>query len=147
MQVDSFINFLNKRNCEFINHISTESAFWMIGKDRERSKEKKKCILISFDPPLAYPPFAFNWNRTEIEYFKNPELNFQSHKEIAEALNSAEHPYIVFLERKDLAHKRKIARWIRHFNESGLTKRPTFILAEYKAPLFGINFSEWKVEQ
>lgn len=147
MQVDSFIKFLNKQNSEFIDHISTESAIWMMGKDREVSEEKKKCILISFDPPLAYPPFAFNWNRSDIEYFKNPDLNFQSHKEIAEALNGAEHPYIVFLERKDPAHKRKILRWIRHFTESGLTKKPKFILAEYKAPLFGMNFSEMEIDQ
>lgn len=147
MQVDSFIKFLNKRNSEFIDHISTESAIWMMGNDLERSKDKKKCILISFDPPLAYPPFAFNWNKSEIEYFRNPELNFVSHKEIAKALNDVEHPYIVFLERKDPAHRRKITRWIRHFKDSGLTKVPTFILAEYKAPLFGMNFSELKVEQ
>ncbi len=151
MQVDSFINFLNKRNNEFINHISTESAMWMMGNDKEESKDKKKCILISFDPPLAYPPFAFNWNHSEISYFKNPELTFQTSKEIASALNDVEHPYIVFLERKDPAHKRKIARWIKNFKENAfrnepLTKMPKFILAEYKAPLFGMSFSELKAD-
>lgn len=151
MQVDSFINFLNKRNNEFIDYISAESALWMMGNDRDRSDNKKKCILISFDPPLAYPPFAFNWNNSEIMYFKDPELKFESYKEIASALKHVEFPYIVFLERKDPAHKRKIVRWIKNFKESvfrnePLTKEPKFILAEYKAPLFGMNFSELKAD-
>lgn len=151
MQVDNFINFLNERNNEFIDYISAESALWMSGKEKEESKDKKKCILISFDPPLAYPPFAFNFNNTEIKYFKSPELNFQSYKEIANALSEVEHPYIVFLERKDPAHKRKIVRFIKNFKESVFrndpaTKVPKFILAEYKAPLFGMSYSELKAD-
>lgn len=124
---------------------------WMSA-DIKKSEEKKKCIVISFDPPLAYPPFAFNWDKTEIIYFKDPSQNFQSYKEIATALNEVEHPYIVFLERKDPAHKRKIVRWIKNFKESvfrngPLTRVPKFILAEYKAPLFVMNYSELRSEK
>lgn len=121
----------------------------MMENDHDRSNHKKKCVLISFDPPLAYPPFAFNWNTSQIRYFRDPYLDFKSHKEIATALDEVEHPYIVFLERKDPAHKRKIVRWIKNFKDNAfrnepLTKEPKFILAEYRAPLFKMSFTELK---
>ncbi len=151
MQASSFIEFLSERNMGFISQISSESAFGLSGLFSSRNKKDQKCILISFDPPLGYPPFVFEWGESDVLYLKDPKLEADFYKQVDEAIAVAEHPIIVFLERKNPPHMRKIQRWIKNFRETvyknrPISEEPKFILAEYKAPLYPLDISEIKAE-
>lgn len=152
MQTESFIKLLSQRNAAFITQMSSESALGLAGFNKEIDpKIKKKCIFISFDPPLSYPPFALNWNSSEVFYFNDPVLEATFYKKIDEALNEAELPFVVFIERNNPPHKRKILRWIKNFKDSVFRNRPIseipkFVLAEYKAPLYDMKFSDLKAD-
>lgn len=149
--MEAFIKFLSQRNRKFIDQISSESALGIRDNDYFTPASKKKCIVVSFDPPMKYPPFIFNWSSSDILYFNNPTLDKDFYSLIEEALAKVEQTYIVFVERRNPPHLRKINRWIKNFREIAfrnkpMTEIPGFILAEYRAALFEVKLSEMRLE-
>lgn len=146
----SFMEFLAKRNLDFIDYFSSESAMGMIYtlRNSKGSKDdKRNCILISFDPPLHSPPTVFNWKDQDVWYLKSPSMDQEFFQKMDERIEQSHHPYVIFLERADLSHKRKINRFIRNYRERMFKNRPLesmprFILAEYKNPLSKIKLTE-----
>lgn len=146
----SFMKFLRKRNQEFINLFSSESALGLVDLIRGGYKEKDKkkhCVLISFDPPLNSPPTVFNWGDKDVWYLKNPSLDNDFYSTLDEHIEKSENSYVIILERDGLAHKRKISRFIKNYKEQRFRNRsldtlPVFVLAEYKAPLRQVRLTE-----
>lgn len=147
MKVESFVKFLSKRNMEFIDLMSSESALGTIDHyNVDTGTNKRTCIIISFDPPIGFPPFVLNWNRSDVWYFKNASFEDEFLEEIKKVISEVEFPYIVILEKHKFAFKRKVQRWITHFKNNiqkdiPLNSRPEFILAEYRVPLLPMVFS------
>ena len=147
--MENFVEFLSHRNIDFISNMSSETALTMY-RDRYEKKKTKRCVVISFDPPMGFPPFALNWDSSDILYFSNPTLDNECYQQIKIALADVELPYIVFIERQNPLHLRKIKRWLKNFTSIVYQNEPTsnypqFVLAEYQAPLLRMNFTELKV--
>lgn len=146
----SFMEFLAKRNMDFINHFSSESALGMVytlRNSKENGEEKRNCILISFDPPLKSPPIVFNWKDQDVWYMSSPSIDQDFFLQLDKKIEQSTHSYVVFIERDSLSHKRKIARFIKNYREQMFRNRPLdsmprFILAEYKNPLSKIKLTE-----
>jgi hypothetical protein len=146
----SFTKFLEKRNLDFIDSYSSESALGMIYtlRNTKSSKEdKRNCVLISFDPPLNSPPIVFDWKEQDVWYLKSPTINQDFFNQMDDRIEQSLYPYIIFLERDSLSHKRKIARFIKNYREQMFRNRPLdlmpkFILAEYKNVLSKIKLTE-----
>jgi hypothetical protein len=103
--------------------------------------------MVSFDPPLAYPPIVFNWGERDVWYLKTPNLESEFLKTLDDMIAKSDTPYVIFLERKELSHMRKIQRFIKNYKEQIFRNRPLenfpkFILAEYKIPLQHLKMSE-----
>ena len=146
----SFTQFLEKRNLEFIDSYTSESALGMVytlRKNKNSQDDKRDCVLLSFDPPLNSPPIVFNWKDQDVWYLKSPSIDQDFFNQLDERIDQSRNPYVIILERDNLSHKRKIARFIKNYREQMFRNRPLdsmpkFILAEYKNVLSKIKLTE-----
>lgn len=148
MNPDSIIKFLSERNRQFIDSISSESALGLY-RNRPVKDQRKKLVILSFDPPMGSPPFALGWESYDIHYFASPALDPEVYHAVDQALVSSESQIVVILERENPPHQRKINRWVKNFKDTvyrnrSLAEMPVFILAEYKSPLMPMTYSELK---
>ncbi|WP_408096598.1 hypothetical protein ACJVC5_16290 [Peredibacter sp. HCB2-198] len=150
MSRTSFVEFLVSRNRDFINLYNSESALGLVETIRggeKKADDKKHCVVVSFDPPLNSPPIVFNWGSNDVWYLKNATINENFFNHMDDHIDKSETPYVIFLERHCLAHKRKIQRFIKNYRDQKFRNRPLeqmpkFILAEYKTPMSKIKLTE-----
>lgn len=140
-----FQNFLYRRNDQFIDLFSSESAIWLIDALRggRKKNEKKKCILLSFDPPLASPPIVFNWSEDDIWYESDIKPGEEFYARVEQLIDQSEHPYVVFLEKKKSETRDKISNFVKDMEKRGTGAK--FFLAEYTSPLTSVEITLLKV--
>lgn len=140
-----FQNFLSDRNDQFIDLYSSESAIWLMDTLRggRNKTKKKKCVLISFEPPLASPPIVFNWNEEDIWYETDVRPSEEFYAKVEQLIDQSEFPYVVFLEKKKGNTGKKIEKFVQDMEKRGTGAK--FFLAEYVSPLTSVEITLLKV--
>lgn len=151
----SFTRLLEERNLAAIDLFSSESA---LGFQRQNLHPKdepgadRTCVLMSFDPPVGYPPVVFDWRERDVWYLPKPELNKDGFEALDERLKNSRYPAIVVFEREKPPHLRKIKRFIRSYlrrmpKENREASELEVYLAEYRGPFARIQLRRLEVSE